>query len=153
MSRKTLIAVELDEFSANCVLERAASLVGERDECHIIHVVDPTSVAYAVDLSLTGIDQEFEESAIQRAEQRVTELLAKHEFRQPHIRVKIGKVAKVIHDLIDTEGFDRLIIGSHGWHGWQRLLGTHASAIMSRAAVDTWVLKLPARPEQDAKHS
>ena len=150
MPRKILIAIELDELSAMAVLSRAAALCSEDDQVEVLHVIDPSSIAYAVDPTFKGeFRRDFEANAVAKAQEQLSRLVSQQNLPSagqacPECHVHIGRIARDIHDIIEQEGFDCLMIGSHGWHGWQRLLGTHASRILDHSPVDTWVFKVPA---------
>jgi universal stress protein A len=150
MPRKILIAIELDELSAMAVLSRAVALCSEEDHVEVLHVIDPSSIAYAVDPTFKGeFRRDFEANAVAKAQEQLSRLVSQHDLPSaeeacPKCHVRIGRIARDIHDFIEQESFDCLMIGSHGWHGWQRLLGTHASRILDQSPVNTWVFKVPA---------
>jgi nucleotide-binding universal stress UspA family protein len=51
---------------------------------------------------------------------------------QPPI-VRLGTPWKVILDTSDEEGVDLIVLGSHGYHGWDRVLGTTAAKVANLA--------------------
>lgn len=150
MPRKILIAIELDESSAEAVLSKAAALCSEEDHVEVLHVIDPSSIAYSVDPTFRGeFRRDFETNSVAKAREQLSKLVSKQDLpsaeqTRPKCHVRIGRIARDIHDFIEREGFDCLMIGSHGWHGWQRLLGTHATRIVNHSPVNTWVFKVPA---------
>ena len=146
MANKYLIAIELDELSAHAVLDNARHLCDSTDQCDLIHVIDPTSIAYAIDPTFTGkFTHDFEENAKQKAHARMLELSAPYDLPNCSAHVRIGHVAHEIRKLLSEDGYTALMIGSHGRRGWQRLLGTHAARIVTTAPLDTWVFKVPER--------
>lgn len=149
MPRKILVAIELEERSAHAVLSKAASACAADDQIEVLHVIDPASITYSVDPTFSGtFRRETEANMVAKAQERLSLLVSSHDL--PGVQsasvachVRIGRIAGEIHDLIEREGFDGLMIGSHGWRGWQRLLGTHAARILGLSPVNTWVFKVP----------
>ena len=151
MTTKTLIAIELDDLSANAVLEKAKNVLGEEERFGVAHIIDPTSIAYSVDPTFTGkFHKRFEETAVRRAHERMTELLDRHALSGGVQHVRVGKVSKELEGLIAEHGYHQLVIGSHGWQGWRRLLGTHAATIVNRVPVNSWILSIPSADEAQA---
>ena len=144
MPNKYLVAIELDELSANAVLKKAKAQSTMEDQLDFIHVIDPTSLGYAIDPTFSGkFAREFEENAIKKAHPRMLELISPHDFPNCTCHVRVGHVAYELHELLTSDAYDVLMIGSHGRRGWQRLLGTHAAKIVCRSPVDTWVFAVP----------
>lgn len=62
------------------------------------------------------------------------------------IHVRLGRPADVITDTADAIGADLIVIGSHGFQGLDRLLGTTAARVVNHAACSVLVV----RPERAA---
>ena len=147
MPNKYLVAIELDELSANAVLEKANALCDPADHCDLIHVIDPTTIAYAIDPTFSGkFARDFEDNAIQKVHTRMLELISNYNLPNCTCHVRVGHVAREVSALLASDAYSVLMIGSHGRRGWQRLLGTHAASIISRSPVDTWVFNVPELP-------
>ncbi len=144
MGRKVLIAIELDDASAKFVIGKALSIARDDDELHVVHVIEPTTMAYNADPSLLGVAYESTyKDAMDKAHARLEELcegVSRIGADQCHVRY--GRIAREVHQFVTDEGFDALMIGSHGYSGWQLLLGSKASSILHGAPVSTWVFKL-----------
>lgn len=143
MGRKILVAIELDDQSANEVLKKVASLAGEQDDVHVVHVVEPNNIAYAVDPTMTNaIYKHNYETAMAHAGQRLRQLCEPFSVAPLKCHVRYGQVAYEIHQLLLEDEFDLLMIGSHGWSGWRRILGSKAASILHGVPVDTWIFKV-----------
>jgi len=143
VGRRILIALELEDQSANDVLRKASSLRLPDDTLDVLHVVDPTTVLYTVDPTLTGrMYQRNYEAAMTDARNRIQVLCAPYDIDATHCHVRYGRVAHEVHELLRDVGYDTLMIGSHGWSGWRRLLGSRAASILHGVPVDTWVFKV-----------
>ncbi len=140
---KYLAAIELLDQPATAVLERAQAVCGEGDQLEVVHVVDPTSVAYSIDPTMSGeMYQQRYEQTMADARRRLIELCAPFGIDETRLHVRYGRVAHEVHALLDEGGYDACMLGSHGRAGWQRVLGSKAASILHGVPVDTWVFKL-----------
>ncbi len=143
MARRILVAIELGEAPAADVLSKVASLAAPDDHVEVVHVVDPASIAYSADPTMTGkLFQAAYETAMANARNALEKRCQPYNLPDVHCRVLYGRVAHEVHQLLEQENFDCLMIGSHGWAGWQRLLGSKAASILHGVSVDTWVFKV-----------
>jgi len=56
--------------------------------------------------------------------------------------VVVGPVAtRVVEHAVDV-GADLILVGGHGRHGFKKLLGSTANAVLNRATVDVLVVRL-----------
>ncbi len=140
---KYLAAIELLDEPARAVLERAQAVCGDGDQLEVVHVVDPTSVAYSIDPTMSGeMYQQRYEQTMADARRRLIELCAPFGIDETLLHVRYGRVAHEVHALLNEGGYDACMLGSHGRAGWQRLLGSKAASILHGVPVDTWVFKL-----------
>ena len=58
-------------------------------------------------------------------------------------QIVLGRAADQIHELAKHRDADLIVIGSHGRHGWRRLLGSTANAVLHGAPVDVAVIRIP----------
>jgi nucleotide-binding universal stress UspA family protein len=54
--------------------------------------------------------------------------------------VKVGVPWKAILELAEEEEVDLIVIGSHGYHGWDRILGTTAAKVANSATRNVFVV-------------
>lgn len=76
--------------------------------------------------------------------------IAKHELdklaqRAPHVQVtrsyvKFGPPSQLILEVADTLRVDLIVIGSHGYRGWDHVLGTTAASIANRSTRNVLVV-------------
>lgn len=57
------------------------------------------------------------------------------------ITVELGQPADLICKLVETRGIDLVMIGSHGYHGLDRVLGTTAGKVVNRAQCSVMVVR------------
>lgn len=140
---KYLVAIELADAPAKAVLDRATAVCGADDQLEVVHVVDPTSVAYSVDPTMTGqMYQQMYDQAMADAARRLGEICLPYGVEASAQHVRYGRVAHEVHALLSEGQFDVCMVGSHGRSGWQRILGSKAASILHGVSVDTWVFKL-----------
>lgn len=140
---KVLIALELAQPAAEDILTKARALLGAHGPCDVVHVVEPTTVAYSVDPTMTGtLYERTYDEAMAAARSRLEALCAPFGIAPEHCLLRYGRIAHEVHALAKEGGYDTLMIGSHGWSGWRRILGSQASSILHGVPVDCWVFKV-----------
>ena len=144
MYKNILAAIELTEFPAELVLDRARQLLAEGGSLSVVHVVEPQYVQYSFDPTFKGtLTESLEQGALDVAARRLAELTAPHDIDAEHRYVMLGRAADRIRDLARDEGFDLIVIGSHGQEGLRRLLGSTANAVLHDAPVDVATVRIP----------
>jgi universal stress protein A len=145
--KKVLVAIELSDDAANFVLQKARDACADGARMEVVHVIDPSSITYSIDPTMTGqVYQQMYEQTMANAQTRMRELCIPHGLAEDQLHVRYGRVAHEIHDLLREGGFDTCMIGSHGHSGWQRILGSKASSVLHGVPVDTWVFSLANMP-------
>ena len=148
--QKVLIAIELEEVSARQILSKAKRHMDDADDYYVLHVIDPRTLGYIPDPDMSGsMFVETYENAMHKAQQRLQQLVVENGMNAQNCIVRYGRIAHEVHELLVEGQFDLLMLGSHGWHGWKRLLGSQASSILHGVPVDTLVFKI--EEKQDAE--
>lgn len=144
MFTTVLAGVDLAAQPAKFVLEKAASYVATGGKLHVIHVVEPQYVQYSFDPTFTGsLTRDLEESALQSAADQLAEVCAGAGIPPEQQHVMIGRAADKIHSKAEALQADIIVVGSHARHGWRRLLGSTASAVLHSAPTDVIVARMP----------
>lgn len=144
MFTTVLAAVDLAAPPAEFVLEKAASYVASGGKLHVIHVVEPQYVQYSFDPTFTGsLTRDLEESALQSAAQQLAEVCAESGIPGEQQHVVIGRAAEKIHAKAEALNAEIIVVGSHARHGWRRLLGSTAAAVLHSAPTDVIVARMP----------
>lgn len=65
-------------------------------------------------------------------------------FSGPHVR--IGRPWRLILDVAEELDVDLIVLGSHGYHGWDRVLGTTAARVANIAGRNVLVVHQQASP-------
>ena len=142
MYQKILVAVDTSPESVT-VLTKArtlARLTGA--SLTVVHYVEQPYINYAYgDL----VAQQFLPSLDEVKEQVQPGLLkqmAEAEIPSSSLRVDFGEPVEAVTTLATEEGFDLVIVGSHGRHGLQLLLGSTANGILHHAKCDVLAVRV-----------
>lgn len=93
--------------------------------------------------SLSG--EELSARLVELAHSDLTSLRASLARPLPgEIHVRVGRPHQVITDVADAIGADLIVIGSHGFEGIDRLLGTTAARVVNHANCSVLVVRPPA---------
>jgi len=142
--RRVLAAVDLSDES-NQVLD-IAQVVSRKEtaEMDVLHVIKPFRHAYAGvnPATLSDIGVRFEQEADQQARKILHELTVKYALPADSAHVRHGSPQLEIQDLIKELGVDLLVIGTHGKHGVQLLLGSVANAVIHGVTCDVLAVRI-----------
>ena len=122
--KSILVAVDLDESSANYVLESARQIAPETP-IEVVHVLERSTYYNFGDPSGALI-----EDLQGRMAREINDYLAKLCSRHGIARSKLleGHPATAIQQHAEAEGHDLIVLGTNGRHGIKRLLGSTANA-------------------------
>lgn len=137
---KILAAVDLTDESDQ-VIERARSLANLYNcDLDIVHVIEPLGYAYGGDIpmDLTEVQQQLED----HAKQYLVQAGSKYQVPANQQHVIIGRPETEIHRLSEDSNFDLVVVGSHGRHGIQLLLGSTANGILHGAKCDVLAVRI-----------
>lgn len=138
--QKILVAIDLTE-EANQVLEKASSLARSANAAlELVHIVEPVGYAYGGDLplDLSDLQQQLEDNATQQ----LAEYGKAYGIGEPNRRVVVGRPGSEIKKQAESLGADLLVMGSHGRHGIQLLLGSTANSVLHGAGCDVLAVRI-----------
>ncbi len=137
------VLVALD-FSAEAamVLDKAAEIARSNQAgLTLFHAVECSDALYVSDLVMP-VDMELCEDMAKKAKNRLIEIAGKLGLEDVATRVSIG-VAK--HEIISAASdakVDLIVLGSHGRHGLQLLLGSTANGVLHLAKCDVLAVRV-----------
>lgn len=137
---KILAAIDLTEESDQ-VIERARDLANLYNcNLDIVHIIEPLGYAYGGDIpmDLTEVQQQLED----HAKQYLKEAGKRYQVADNQQHVIIGRPETEIHRLSEESNFDLVVVGSHGRHGIQLLLGSTANGILHGAKCDVLAVRI-----------
>ena len=134
-----LAAVDLSGESADVLKKAVAMAKANQATLTVITVVEPLSFAYGGDLplDLSGIQSEITEQAQLRLKKCVSSY-----SDTANCFVCTGRPDREIHRVVAEENIDLVVIGSHGRHGLQLLLGSTANAVLHGSKVDVLAVRV-----------
>ena len=144
---RILLAVDLTE-DCEAVADRATALAAQSEaELHIIHVIEPLSLAYGGDIpmDLSSVQDQIHE----QAKSRLAEFSSKIGIPEQRRHLVFGRPESEIHRIANEEAVDVIVVGSHGRHGIALLLGSTANGVLHGANCDV----LAVRVGGDARHN
>lgn len=138
--QRILVAIDLTD-EASQVLDKAGKLAkASGAQLELIHVVEPVGYAYGGDLplDLSDLQQQLEDNASAR--------LAEHGeafgIGEANRRVVVGRPGSEIKKQAEALGADLIVMGSHGRHGIQLLLGSTANSVLHGTSCDVLAVRV-----------
>ena len=132
--QRILTAIDLSD-EATPVLQRAAAMARQHQaELHLLHVVEPLSLAYGGDIPMdfSGIQEELQ----QQAENSLKRYADQYGIQTDNCHLLTGRPEAHIHQLSEELDCDLIVVGSHGRKGLALLLGSTANAVLHGAKCD-----------------
>ena len=113
--QRILTAIDLSD-EAIPVLQRAAAMARQHQaELHLLHVVEPLSLAYGGDIPMdfSGIQEELQ----QQAENSLKRYADQYGIQTDNCHLLTGRPEAHIHQLSEELDCDLIVVGSHGRKG------------------------------------
>lgn len=140
--KKILAAVDLSEDSV-LVRDRAQWLATQHAaELHFVNVMEPVMTGYAVEvmsIDVTGLQAEAEK----QARKALLEFGGKIGVPPQRLHSVVGRPAREIRELAKELNADLVVVGGHGKHGFELLLGSTSSGVTHGITCDLLILRIP----------
>ena len=136
-----LLAVD---FSTNseAVIERALAMSEAFSaSISLVHVVEFVQVDLSNELVLPQ-EVELDQEMTALAEKRLNDIANRHGLENSERIVCHGSTRKEILHVAEERNVDLIVIGSHGRHGIQLLLGSTANAVLHGAPCDVLAVRI-----------
>jgi universal stress protein A len=139
--QKILVATDFSgEFES--VMQKAIALQKQNDAgISLIHVVEYTGAMYTGEIPLPE-DLDLDQRLAQQAEEKLQRLVDSHHLQNSRCIVEIGTPKREIVRVAKEQGIDLIILGSHGRHGLQLLLGSTANGVLHLASCDVLAVRV-----------
>lgn len=147
--QRIMLAVDLTEESGK-VAERAIALARVFDaELHIVHVIEPLSLAYGGDIpmDLSSVQEQIHD----QAKSHLSEFAATLNIPTEHQYLIFGRPESEIQRAAEAKGADVIVVGSHGRHGLALLLGSTANGVLHGATCDVLAVRVGVSKPEDAE--
>lgn len=135
MYQKILAAIDFSENSRK-VMDAALKLASnDPSKIHIIHVVQPVTEGYALNVYTKNF-QALEDEACEQASAKLAEFESSDKVPANQLHALVGDRAGEIRRTAGDIGADVIVIGSHGHTGKMRMLGATANKLLHGAHCD-----------------
>jgi universal stress protein A len=139
-----MLALDFDETNAP-LLERAKDLaIRYQARLTLIHVIEHMIPSYAGDMPLPE-DFELDQMLAKRAWEKLDELAAGLKLDDVVCRVETGVPKHEITRAAEDLDVDLILVGSHGRHGIQLMLGSTANGVLHLADCDVLAVRIHKR--------
>ena len=123
--QRILAAIDLSD-ETNAVLARAEAMAAsDGAELHLVHVVEPLSLAYGGDIPMDF--SSVQEQLQTQAEESLHQYAKRANIPTNRCHLLSGRPDSQVHELCDSLNADLIIVGSHGRKGLALLLGSTAN--------------------------
>lgn len=136
-----LLAVD---FSAECstVIERALEIQQQNGaQLSLIHVVEYSGTMYTGEIPIPE-DLDLDQQMVDHAKEKLSQMAERYPLGAAKHFVEIGTPKREIVRVAESEGVELIIIGSHGRHGLQLLLGSTANGVLHQTACDVLAVRV-----------
>lgn len=132
-----LVAVDLSECTAD-IIERALTLT-TADRLHLVYVMDVVHFANAfVTVPMGDVETQIRNHVTSE----LHALTEKYGLEKEAAHLVSGHTANQIHSLAEKISADLIVVGSHGRHGVQLMLGSSANAVLHGAKCDVLAVRV-----------
>ncbi len=143
-----LVAVDLDELSAEALRKAAHSAKAYGSDLLVVHISSDTAPVAPIPLPGTsGLAEEAKKALLEQAEEKVLAMVAEQLPDGPPPTVEVHhhtSPADAICAIAKERGADRIVVGAHRRSGLGRiLLGSVAEAVVRHAPCDVMVVRPP----------
>ena len=139
--KRILVAVDLSSHS-EVVAKRAKAIAEEAGAIlFMVHVVEHSPIAYGGEFCIP-INIDLEHTIETQARDLLGKLSRTVNVPEDRQYVLSGSVRLSVIDLAKQLNIDLLIVGTHGYHGIDRLLGSRANAILHYAQCDVLAIRM-----------
>ncbi|MGB9987578.1 universal stress protein [Salarchaeum japonicum] len=139
---KILVPIDSSEQSTEA-LEYALEEF-QSDEITLIHVIDPIEAGYTAQATVPGYSEEWYEQAQEDADtlfEQAQETADEYGVTLDTV-TEVGRPSRTVVEYAEENGFDHIVMGSHGRSGVSRiLLGSVAESIVRRSPVPVTIVR------------
>lgn len=138
--KRVLLAVDLTEECRRVALRAKNIAQDSNAELHIVHVIEPLSLAYGGDIpmDLSSVQDQIHE----QAKSHLAEFAKSIDIPPNRQHLVFGRPESEIHRIADEDEMDLVVVGSHGRHGLALLLGSTANGVLHGATTDVLAVRV-----------
>lgn len=106
-----------------------------------IHVVEYTGAMYTGEIPLPE-DLDLDQRLAKQAETKLQAMIEQYNLTNAGFQVEIGTPKREIVRVAEEQKADLIVLGSHGRHGLQLLLGSTANGVLHQAGCDVLAVRV-----------
>lgn len=139
--KHVLIAIDLHPNCDKKTIQRALTIAKENNaKLSIVHAIEHIN-AYGVAEAYSAV-LDVEEEMIKEAKAEMTRIGEQFNIAATSQFIEVGSPKSVIMNKAQELGADLIVVGSHGRHGIQLLLGSTANAVIHHANCDVLAVRV-----------
>jgi len=139
--RQILLAIDFLPESER-VLQRALELMRQNGAAlTLLHVVEPVAVSF-IDETPLPTSLTVEQEMLDEAVAHLARIAEQHADVAIKTRVEVGAPKVEILRIAEEEQADLVVVGSHGRHGLELLLGSTANGVLHKAPCDLLAVRI-----------
>lgn len=136
-----ILAIDLHPKCDQTTFQKALTVAKEHNaKLTVVHAIEHINAYGVAQAYPTVLDIEAE--MVKEAKQELEKLCQEKNIEPSNIIVKVGSPKLVILDVAKEENADLIILGSHGRHGINMLLGSTANAVLHHAECDVLAVRV-----------
>lgn len=139
-----VVAVDLRKES-NKIIEKAQGELSSDGVLELLHVAEPIDAGLWAGAPFGAVvvnTEELEQEAIKGKAKRLKELAGKFNIPAGHYHIEVGKPSRTIKKFASDHNCDLIVIGTHGQHGWELLLGSTANGVLHGSPCDVLCVQM-----------
>ena len=136
-----LLATDFSRDSGNVMAKGVALARLHNARLSLLHVVEYSGAMYSGELPLAD-NLDIEERMVLEAEQKLQAFITQNQLENTRHFVEVGIPKHEIVRVAREQQADLIVLGSHGRHGLQLLLGSTANGTLHLAACDVLAVRI-----------
>lgn len=136
-----LIAIDFSASSSEVIARGTALARNSNAKISLIHVVEFAQVDLSNELVMPQ-ELELDQELVNIAEKKLLAIAEQHDLGNSERFIEQGSTRREILRTAGEQNVDLIVIGSHGRHGIQLLLGSTANAVLHGAPCDVLAVRV-----------
>ncbi|MES9906122.1 MAG: universal stress protein [Sedimenticola sp.] len=136
-----LLAIDFSDESGTVINKALELQLHNSAKLSLIHVIEYSGTMYTGEIPIPE-DLDLDQQMADHAGKKLDELIARYQLMGSDRFVEIGTPKREIVRVAEAEGVDLIVIGSHGRHGLQLLLGSTANGVLHQTACDVLAVRV-----------
>lgn len=137
--QNVLVAIDIAAESKH-IVEKANAVADGK--VSLVHVLEPAYFYYGLEPGIGAIPNNLEQELLANAGAALKALAEESGVSEENTYLDRGHAPTQVLRLAEDNGVDLIVVGSHGRHGLQLLLGSTANAILHGAKCDVLAVRV-----------